>query len=183
MPEGYASGGRVAILRRTVAADSACRFVKVACLIRGNEVLKGSILANAFRNCAAVIVALIVALIQVILVELWSAVVHPLPPDFGETMDEMCQHVADYPDWVLAVVVPAWGFSVFLSTWIARRIGSRGAAIFTGVLLLAAVLFNISMLPYPIWFKIVMPIAILPAIVLGSRLPTRQGPSDGDRPT
>src|SRR6202008_3402507 len=89
------------------------------------------------------------------------------PPDFDGTMEEMCEHVARYPPWVLAVVVPAWVGTAFVGTWIAGRLGNRGAASFVGLLLLAALVFNVSMLPYAIWFKSACMIAIPSAIVAG----------------
>src|SRR5205823_6093343 len=98
----------------------------------------------------------------------------PIPSNFGGTMEEMCQHVARYPNWVLAVVVPAWGVAAFVGTWTANKIGNRGSAIFVGLLLLAALGFNILTLPYPIWFKIVNLLVIPTAIVLGSRLSIRR---------
>lgn len=96
----------------------------------------------------------LVAFILAIAVEFFSAIVHPFPEDFGGTPEEMREHVARYPDWVLAVVVLFWGATAFAATWTANRIGGRGAAIVVGVLLVAAVVFNVSMLPYPIWFEI-----------------------------
>jgi len=131
-------------------------------------------MATGLRTLAAIIAGMIVALVFVVAVELFSAVVHPVPPDFGGTMEEMCQHVSRYPHWVLALVVLAWGAGAFVSTWTAERIGNRGSALFTGLLLLAAVVFNISKLPYPNWFKIVILLVIPTAIVLGSRFPIRR---------
>ena len=83
-----------------------------------------------------------------------------VPSGFSGTKQEMCEHVARYPAWVLVVVVPMWGATAFLSTWTAKRIGGRVAAGAIALLLLAAVLLNISMLPYPIWFKAI----IVPAV-------------------
>lgn len=121
-------------------------------------------MATVLRLFGSIVAALLVALILVIAVEGFSAVVHPLPPDFGGTAEEMCQHVERYPAWVLAVVVPAWAGTALISTWIAGHLGNLGAAIFVGMLLLAAVAFNVAMLPYPLWFKVV----ILIAMPLGS---------------
>jgi len=122
-------------------------------------------MAAGFRSLAAIIAAALVAFLLLNAVELFSEVVYPAPS--GATMEEMCQHVAGYPHWILALVVPAWGVTAFVSTWIAQRIGNRGCAILIGLLLLAAVVFNISMLPYPIWFKIVNLLVIPAAVVLG----------------
>jgi hypothetical protein len=131
-------------------------------------------MATSLRTFVAIIAGLLAALVLIVLVELFSTVVHPVPPDFGGTMEGMCQHVAGYPNWVLAVVVPAWGVAAFVSTWTANRIGNRGSAIFVGLLLLAALVFNISKLPYPIWFKVVNLLVIPTALVLGSLLSSRQ---------
>jgi len=126
------------------------------------------------RCMAAVVAGLIVAFVLVVAVEVFSAVVHPVPSDFGGTMEETCRHVAHYPNWVLALVVPAWGATAFVSTWTAERIGNRWCALFVGILLVAAVVLNLSMLPYPVWFKGVTVLAIPTAVVLGSRLPIRR---------
>jgi hypothetical protein len=122
------------------------------------------------RLVGAVVAAIATALVLLIAVELFSAVVHPFPADFKHTPDEMSAHVGRYPQWVLAVVVPMWAATAFISTWVAGRLGGRRAAIFIAVLLLAAVMCNLSMLPYPLWFKIVQPIAIVLAIVAAFRL-------------
>ena len=83
-----------------------------------------------------------VAFVFVVAVELFSAVVHPVPPDFGGPTEEMCRHVSHYPHWVLALVVAAWGATAFVSTRTAERIGNRGCGLTTGLLLLAAAAFN-----------------------------------------
>jgi hypothetical protein len=42
------------------------------------------------------------------------------------------------------------------------------------MILLAAVVFNIAKLPYAMWFKVVILIAIPAAVFLGLRLPSRR---------
>lgn len=121
------------------------------------------------RFVAAITAGMFITIVLLVAVEFFSSIVHPFPPDFGNTMDEMCQHVARYPQWVLAVVVPMWGFTAFAGTWTAKRIGGRGAAWFIGFLLMVGVLFNVSQLPYPVWFQIVSVLAIAAAIALASR--------------
>jgi hypothetical protein len=118
---------------------------------------------------------MLVAFILVVAVELFSAVVHPVPPDFGGTMDEMCKHVERYPNWVLAIVVPAWAGTALAGTWIAGRLGNRGCAQVVGLLLLTALVFNISMLPYPIWFKVASVMVNASAVVAGVYWPSRRG--------
>jgi hypothetical protein len=129
---------------------------------------------TVLRTFAAIVAGLLSAFVLVVLVELFSSVVHPVPSDFRGTMEEMCEHVARYPQWVLAVVVPAWGVAAFVSTWTAYKIGNRGSATVVGLLLLAALVFNISKLPYPIWFKIATLLVVPTAIVLGGHLSIRR---------
>jgi hypothetical protein len=114
-----------------------------------------------------VVAGMALAFVMVIAVELFGAVVHPVPPGFTGTMDEMCQHVARYPHWVLGVVVLAWSATAFVSTWVATRIGKRLAGIGVILILTLAVVFNISKLPYAMWFKVVMLICFPVACYLG----------------
>lgn len=121
----------------------------------------------ALRIVLGIVAALATAFILLIAVEGFSTVVHPVPADFQGTQDEMCAHVARYPAWVLGAVVPMWGFIAFASVWIAGRIGNRWGGLFVGVLLFAGAASNLAMLPYPLWFEVVMPIALLIAVGLG----------------
>ena len=121
------------------------------------------------RALAAVIAGMFVAFVLVVAVELFSGVVHPLPADFGGTKVEMCRHVELYPQWVLAVVVPMWAAIGFVGTWTARRIGGFLPSAIVGFLLLSGLTFNVSMLPYPIWFKIATLVVIPITLVCGGR--------------
>lgn len=127
----------------------------------------------ALRALAAVFAGLLVSFIPVVAVELFSGVVHPFPEDFKGTSEEVCRHVERYPPWVLAVAVPAWAVAAFVGTAIAQRIGNLYSSAIVGLLLLAALVFNISMLPYPIWFKIANLLVIPAALIAGSRLSVR----------
>jgi hypothetical protein len=121
------------------------------------------------RGLAGVVIGIVVALALIVAVELFSDMVHPLPEGFGNTKEEMCRHVERYPAWVLAVVVPFWGITAIAGTWTAQKIGNIYSAVIVGLLLLAALVLNISMLPYPSWFKIANLVVIPVASVAGSR--------------
>lgn len=138
-------------------------------------------MAIVLRCMVAIIAGMIVAFVVVIGVELFSAVVHPLPPDFNGTMEEMCRHVERYPDWVLALVVAAWAGAAFAGTWLAGRIGNRACALSVGLLLIAAVVFNVAKLPYTLWFKIVILLVVPIAVVLGDRWSIRRVPVDAEK--
>jgi hypothetical protein len=121
------------------------------------------------RGLAATFIGLFLAVVLLAGVEGFSAVVHPFPTDYGGTMEETCRHVERYPQWVLAVVVPMWGVAALIGTWIARRMGNVYSAGIVGLLLLSALVLNLSTLPYPIWFKVANLVVIPAAIVAGGR--------------
>jgi hypothetical protein len=133
---------------------------------------------SAIRYVAAVVVGLLLSLMLIVAVELFGGVVHPLPENFGGTSEEMCRHVERFPPWVLAVVVPAWAVAAFVGTWTAGRIGNFYSAATVGSLLLVALLFNVSGLPYPMWFKIANLVAVPIAVVAGRRLSAQRRPVD-----
>ena len=120
---------------------------------------------------------LALALTLLTAVVILSELVHPTPPDSKGTMEETCEHVARYPQWVLAVAVFAWAGTAFASTWLTRRIGNRGAGAFVGLLLLAALALNVVNLPYSMWFKVVVLIAIPIAILIALRSSSRVSPT------
>lgn len=113
-------------------------------------------IGSLVRSGGAVLVGLVAAMVLIVGVEVFGSIVHPFPPDVDPTDYEVCKaHVARYPAWVLLVVVLAWGLTTFLSAWLATRLGSgrhRAHGMVVGAILLALVVMNMSMLPYPIWF-------------------------------
>lgn len=120
---------------------------------------------KAFKVICAAGAGMLLAFGLVIAVELFSAVVHPFPPDFKHTPDEMCAHVARYPEWVLQTVVVLWSATTYISTWVAARLGNVIAGMITGALLILAAAFNVSMLPYPTWFSAAI-LVCLPVVVI-----------------
>jgi hypothetical protein len=125
---------------------------------------------TTLRTLAAIFAGLLVLFVLLAAVELFGNAVHPLPEGFKGTKEEICLHVARYPHWVLAVVVPAWAIAAFAGAWTAVKIGNLYSSTIFGLLTLAALVLNISMLPYPIWFKIANLILIPTAILAASRL-------------
>lgn len=137
------------------------------------------------RSFGSVIAGLIVALILVIGVEGASSILHPFPPGVDPTDMEVCKaHVARYPAGILALVVVVWGLTVFVSSWLATRLGTArhpAHGIVVGSLLLAAVAFNMSMLPYPAWFWInllVFPVAFIAGAKQAQGRGFKQPPTD-----
>jgi hypothetical protein len=123
-------------------------------------------MAAVIRAFLSILAGLTLAGGLVIGVEAFSAIVYPTPPGFTGTKEEMCEHVASYPQWVLAVCSVAWYATAFASTWVATKLGRRVPGVVVGLLLLLAVVFNVSMLPYPMWFKLIAPAGVVIGCVL-----------------
>ncbi len=130
-------------------------------------------MAAVVRTVLSVLAGLTLSGGLVIAVEVFGAIVHPTPPGFTGTKEEMCEHVARYPQWVLAIVVVAWSGTALASTWVAARLGGRVPGLVVALLLLWAAVTNVSMLPYPMWFKVAVLACISIVCVLGIRLPSR----------
>ena len=73
-----------------------------------------------------------------------SSVVHPIPAEFNGNLAE---HVRRYPQWVLGVVVLAWGATGAAATWAAWRVGNRLAGSVVALLLAWGLSFNLTKLP------------------------------------
>lgn len=131
------------------------------------------------RYIGAVTAGIVVAGVLAVAVEGASAAAHPLPAGFGGTFEEMCRHVERFPAWLLAAAGLAWGGIALAATWTTRRLGNRWSAAVIGVLLGGAVVLNISMLPYPLWFKGTSLGAIVAGIACGYRLSGRRASSVG----
>ena len=125
---------------------------------------------SALRTLLAVVAGMAVAFALVVAVEFFSSVVHPFPAGFDGNIPA---HVRRYPHWVLGVVVLMWGATAAAATWVASRIGGRQAGALVTLLLASALAFNLSMLPYVMWFKVAMPAAFFVACLLGIRTGTR----------
>ncbi|CAN5163876.1 hypothetical protein BH10PLA2_BH10PLA2_13080 [soil metagenome] len=125
---------------------------------------------KVLRQTIAIVTGMILAILLVSGVEVVSNMKHPPPPGSNGTFEEMCELVRTYPQWLLGAGGIAWCVTAFLSTGLATLIGGRIPGIIVAVVLLAALGFNLSMLPYVTWFKIVMPIGLMVGCFLGVKL-------------
>ncbi len=136
-------------------------------------------MVKVIRAALSIVAGLTLAGGLVVAVEVCSNVVYPPPPDFKGTQEEMCAHVAGYPKWVLAIVVVAWSAAVLASTWLATRLGWLIPGLVVALVLQSALVFNVSMLPYPMWFKVTVLPCVAIACILGIRLPAGPRPEQG----
>jgi hypothetical protein len=153
------------------------RFPQIGGLLQPFSIFFGAV-RFVLRTLAGIVAGMALAFALVVAVELFSAIVYPIPAALEENIPE---HVRRYPHWILAVVVPAWGATIAAATWVAARVGSRLAGIVVALLLAWALTFNLLMLPYTLWFKIAMFLVLPLACFAGLRY-GRRGPAPATAP-
>ena len=137
---------------------------------------------TTLQSAGAILLSLVIAFLLVAGLEVLSAILHPWPADFAGTSEEIAMQVETYPTWALALLGGVgWGGTMFFSVWMATRLGSNRKPIhgyLVGVTLISAVIFNISMLPYPTWFSLLNLVVLPTALYFGVRLgKARQTPA------
>lgn len=127
------------------------------------------LMSRALRLVLGFAIGLVVSFLLVVAVEMFSEAVYPAPLNAAESMEVMCMHVAGYPHWILGVVVGMWSGIALVGTWVASRLGNLWSGIALAFLLFAGLVLNLTMLPYTMWFKVVMPMCFLIASWVGVR--------------
>jgi len=131
-------------------------------------------IGSVVRSVVAVVLGLTAAMFFIVGVEGVSSVLHPFPPGLDPTSnDDMKAHVAAFPTWVLLLCDAGWGLGVFVSSWLATRLGSGrhfAHGIVVGSILLAAAVANMLMLPYPVWFWVANLVGFPVCFTLGAKL-------------
>ncbi|MCI0357936.1 MAG: hypothetical protein L0211_05535, partial [Planctomycetaceae bacterium] len=110
---------------------------------------------------------------------------YPMPTDYDpKDIWEVCKaHVAKYPTGVLAVCTAIWALAPLTGSWLATRLGAArhpAHGYVVGALLLAMAGMNMAMLPYPIWFPIVILVTFPLGTILGARLGRGRATGAGD---
>ena len=130
-------------------------------------------MSPAVRGVVAVILGLLLAFAITFAVEAVNGMVYPPPPgtDFADP-ESVKAMMAVMPRAALIVVLAGWLVSVLAGTALAARFAwpAGWPPLTVGILLLAAAVMNMYVIPHPAWFWVVG-VAIYPvATWLGARL-------------
>ncbi len=129
------------------------------------------------RTVFAVILSVVVAFGLVAAIESVSSILHPWPEDFAGTAEEIARQVETYPAWVLVLLGGiGYGATMLICTFIATRISldrnpRHGYGV--GLFLFAMVILNLTVLPYPIWYWVLMFTALPLAAYFGTNLASK----------
>lgn len=139
------------------------------------------------QNIGAILLSMFVAILLLAGIEWIGTILHPFPADFAGTREEVVEHVANYPSFGLFVGGIGWVITMFIAAWLATRINANrhpAYGIGIGLLFFAGAVFNMSMLPYPLWYwalnLIMLPAAIYFGCFVGKHSETQQTTSRSD---
>ena len=132
------------------------------------------------KSVVAVILSIAAAICLFMVIEGISSILHPWPEDFAGTFEEIEHQVETYPAWVLALLGGVgYGATILICTYIATRVGHNRSpwhGYGVGVFLFAMVVFNMTQLPYPTWFWVLMFTVLPPAAYCGTKRGARSAP-------
>ncbi len=106
------------------------------------------------QNTGAILLSFLVALFLLASNEWVGTLLHPFPADFAGTREEVVQHVAIYPTWALFAGGIGWVITMITATWLTTRLSTNrhpAYGVGIGLLLFGGAVFNMTLLPYPIW--------------------------------
>jgi hypothetical protein len=126
------------------------------------------------RSVLAVLAGSIVAGILIALVEMLGHQIYAPPPGIDPTDPESLRTAMEsMPVGALVAVLIAWAIGTFAGSWLAARIAGRAGlahGMGVGLLMLAAGVANMLMIPHPVWFWC-LGVAVFPlAAWLGGRM-------------
>ena len=99
---------------------------------------------------------------------------YPPPPGTDLTQpDQLAAYVARAPLAAMALVVASWVLGAFAGGWVAAKVARDHplfAALVIGLLVLAGVIANNTMIPHPVWMTVLGVALPLPAAWRGARM-------------
>ncbi|BDD09744.1 hypothetical protein FUAX_21760 [Fulvitalea axinellae] len=130
-----------------------------------------------FKNTISVIAGFIGGWATTYLIEaITEAVFAPPPSPSPEQAEQLRQYIENMPLASLIALIISSGASGWVGGWTSITVkGEKGAltSIVTGALLTAMAVMQFVTLPYPMWFKIVSWIPVIPLAYMGGMFATR----------
>lgn len=125
------------------------------------------------RKILGLLAGIISAVIAISMLESFSSLVFPAPPEIDLTDEEVLKSFLErLPTSALYIVLFAHITCSFIGGAVVAAVTkgkALGAAILIGVLLTAAALLNLTQFSHPIWFWVVDLLCYIPLTILGYR--------------
>ncbi|MEZ6043260.1 MAG: hypothetical protein R3C20_22415 [Planctomycetaceae bacterium] len=123
-----------------------------------NQPLKPPSGRRMVKRIAATLAGLLIGGIAVGLIESISSAIYPPPEGFDfNNPQQLAEFAAQLPTGAFVIVLLAWCAGAFIAGFVARRLApsrSLMPPVIALLILLAATIFNLAMIPHPIWMWI-----------------------------
>jgi hypothetical protein len=131
------------------------------------------------RNVLAVIAGLVGGFVVIMLVEMLGMAIDPPPP--GLEPEELMRQIPVGP---LLMVELAYALGSLTGGAVATKLGVANEhpwlALIVGIVLTAAGISNLVMLPHPTWFAVLSTLTFVPLAILGARLVAPRDPANSN---
>lgn len=129
------------------------------------------------RKIAAVLAGIVVALALVFIIEMVGHQVYPPPAGLDFTKPEVvASYMQTLPAGAFVFVLTGFAVATLVGGWVCATIARGRPMLFAGVigvLMLAATVANLLMIPHPLWFSISAITLIILSTILAGRLARR----------
>lgn len=126
------------------------------------------------RTILGILAGMVAAWVVIMACQFASGMLFPPPPGMDLTQPEqLAAFVAQAPPAAMAIVVASWVLGAGIGGWVAAKVARahpRFAALVIGLLVLAGVVANNTMIPHPTWMTVLGVLLPLPAAWLGARM-------------
>lgn len=128
------------------------------------------------RQILAAFLGIVVCGFVVGVVEMANLHLYPAPAgmDFHDP-SQVAAHVANLPAAAFAIVLLAWTLGSLIGGATAAKLSRtwpRACALFVAAFMLAAVTYNIVMLPHPLWMSVLGLLLPVPSTLIGAKFAT-----------
>ena len=142
-----------------------------------------NMIGSIVRSVLGVIAGLVAAMVLIVGTEaVWAVVYPPVPGVDLHDMEACKAHIAQLPADAFVIAAVGWGLAVLAGSWVATRLGAGrhpAHGYVVGLILSAAAVANMLMLPYPALFWVLNVVSFPACTYLGipwgrGRSPARQ---------
>ena len=129
------------------------------------------------RTILGILAGMVTAWLLIMVCQFASGLLYPPPPGMDlRQPEQLAAFIAQAPLAAMVLVVASWVLGAFIGGWVAAKIAREHpqfAALMIGVLVLAGVVANNTMIPHPLWMTVLGVLLPLPAAWLGARMARR----------
>lgn len=126
------------------------------------------------RTILGILAGMVTAWLLIMVGQFAGGMLYPPPPGMDLTQpDQLAAFIAQAPPAAMVLVVASWVLGAFAGGWVAAKVARAHplfAALMIGVLVLAGVIANNTMIPHPLWMTVLGIVLPLPAAWLGARM-------------